>query len=268
MVLPEVFSGEASWDQWIFHFENVAKVNGWDDTACLHWLKVRLTGRAQTAFQRFSEEIAGDYKKAKEALQERFEPSSRKERYQAQFQTRRKRKEEEWADFAEDLRTLVDKAYPDFQDNAKEQLALNHFINQIENIQVAFSVKQRRPKNLDEVVSATLEMESYLSARTVSMTDFKSSEEEDHSKIVGAIASTNEMMGQLLTRIQKLEEKISAPSQPLQNFSFLHQYPQTARRRPGSSSHQLVCWNCGRRGHIARLCRNPKMQGNEKPPAI
>ena len=28
LVLPEVFSGEASWDQWIFHFENVAKVNG------------------------------------------------------------------------------------------------------------------------------------------------------------------------------------------------------------------------------------------------
>ena len=45
---------------------------------------------------------------------------------------------------------------------------VNH---QIENIQVAFSVKQKRPKNLDEVVCATLEMESYLSARTVSVTD-------------------------------------------------------------------------------------------------
>ena len=43
-------------------------------------------------------------------------------------------------------------------------------------------------------------MESYLSARTVNVTDLKSSEEEDHSKIVGAIASTNEMMDQLLTR--------------------------------------------------------------------
>ena len=85
---------------------------------------------------------------------------------------------------------------------------------------------------------------------------------------MGAIASRNEMMGQLLTKIQKLEEKNIAPSQPLQNSSFLHKYPQTARRRPGSSSHQLVCWNCGRRGHIARLCRNPKMQGNEKPPAM
>ncbi len=71
LVLPEVFNGESSWDQWIFHFENVAVVNGWDERGSLHWMKVRLTGRAQTAFKRFS---ASDYKEAKKALQERFEP--------------------------------------------------------------------------------------------------------------------------------------------------------------------------------------------------
>ena len=91
LVLPEVFSGEASWDQWIFHFKNAARVNGWDDTVCrLHWLKIQLNSMAQTAFQRFPVEIAGDYKNTKEALHERFEPSSQKERYKAQFQTRPK----------------------------------------------------------------------------------------------------------------------------------------------------------------------------------
>ena len=46
LVLPKVFSSKASWDHWIFHLENVARVNGWDNTACLHWLKVWLIGRA------------------------------------------------------------------------------------------------------------------------------------------------------------------------------------------------------------------------------
>ena len=32
--------------------------------------------------------------------------------------------------------------YPDLEDNAKEQLPLNHFVSQIENCQVAFSVRQ------------------------------------------------------------------------------------------------------------------------------
>ena len=62
---------------------------------------------------------------------------------------------------------LADKAYPDLGDKAKEQIALNHYLGQIEQTQVAFSVKQKRPKTLDEAVSATLEMESYLRTQTV-----------------------------------------------------------------------------------------------------
>ena len=36
------------------------------------------------------------------------------------------------------------------------------FLNQIRNPQVAFSVYQKHPKTVDDAVSATLEMESYL----------------------------------------------------------------------------------------------------------
>ena len=34
---PDAFNGEASvsFDEWIGHFESVAKVNGWDDATCL-----------------------------------------------------------------------------------------------------------------------------------------------------------------------------------------------------------------------------------------
>ena len=51
LVLPEPFNGEGSWEQWNYHFDNVAAVNGWDEGDKLKWMKVRLTGRVQTAFQ-------------------------------------------------------------------------------------------------------------------------------------------------------------------------------------------------------------------------
>ena len=30
LVLPEPFSGEGRWEEWLYHFQNVADVNGWD----------------------------------------------------------------------------------------------------------------------------------------------------------------------------------------------------------------------------------------------
>lgn len=51
-------------------------------------------------------------------------------------------------------------AYADLQEEVRERLALNAYLEQIDDPQVAFSVKQQQPKTLDEAVSSTLEMES------------------------------------------------------------------------------------------------------------
>ena len=37
-----------------------------------------------------------------------------------------------------------------------------HYLGQLDNFQISFSVKQKCPKTLDEAVSTTLELESYL----------------------------------------------------------------------------------------------------------
>ena len=52
LVLPDTFTGNGNWSQWIYHFESVSEVNEWDDTKKLVWLKVRLIGRAQGASYR------------------------------------------------------------------------------------------------------------------------------------------------------------------------------------------------------------------------
>ena len=86
LVLPEPFSDEGRWEWWLYHFQNMADVNGWDAAQKLKWLKVRLTGKAQTAFQRLPMAAREDYNKATKALAERFEPKSRQTCYQAEFQ--------------------------------------------------------------------------------------------------------------------------------------------------------------------------------------
>ena len=88
--MTEPYTGEGDYTEWHDHFESVAAVNGWDDAVKLLWLRVRLTGRAQTAFKQLPEEAKEAYALASAALQERFEPASKRELHIAEFQARKK----------------------------------------------------------------------------------------------------------------------------------------------------------------------------------
>ncbi len=128
VVLPDTFTGVGNWTEWKYHFDNVAKVNGWDDAQKLQWLRVRLTGRAQAAIHRVTGEAAECFALTINALDERFEPKSRQARYRAEFQASRKKRSEGWADFAEDLKTLTEKGFPDLEEAAREQIAVQSYL--------------------------------------------------------------------------------------------------------------------------------------------
>jgi hypothetical protein len=130
------------------HFDGVAAINKWDDAAKLLWLRVRLVGTAQTAYGRLPTAARGSYAELTKALKDRFEPDAMKEMYIAEFHGRKKAKTEGWAEFADHLKLLADKAFPDLEDKAREYMSLTQFMGQLENPQVAFSVRQKRPTTL------------------------------------------------------------------------------------------------------------------------
>ena len=109
-----------SWDNWLGHFESVAKVNGWDENMCLLWLEVRLTGKAHNAWRRLSNEIRAQYSMAKAAFRKRFKPDSRHEVYMAEFHTRKRNLGKRWEELADNMRLLADKAFLNLDDRARE----------------------------------------------------------------------------------------------------------------------------------------------------
>ena len=88
LVLPEPFCGDSSWTQCQSHFEYVAVVNEWENAAKLLWLRVRLTGRARTAYQRLTATARESYEASVKGMKDRSEPASKRELYLAEVQTR------------------------------------------------------------------------------------------------------------------------------------------------------------------------------------
>ena len=163
-----------------------------------------------------------------------------------------------------------DKAYPDLDNNARKTLALNAYLGLLDNPQVSFGVKQRTPANLDAAIAATLELESYLSHKAI-VSSVK--EESTDNGQVGAVSVSNDKLVTLVEKLIKRVEKLEVG-----RFDGIGK--QLTRRgcqenggaRQGWRENELntpkyrgiICWNCGKRGHITRLCKSPgkKLQEN------
>ena len=220
----------------MFHFESVAAVNEWNDTDKLKWLRVRVTGRAQKALHLLLE--AARYAETKAALKTRFDPASRHTRYQKQS--------EGWADFADDMKALVDKGYPTLQEEAREQLAVNAFLQQLVPPQVAFGVKQKRPTTLDDAVATTLELESYTAPPPAGVSTTQLEQPSPPTPQISGITQ--------LTELTEAVQRLTAQVERLQ------QKETRQRQQRRSSTFSGECWKCQQLGHRARDC--PQNQGN------
>ena len=146
----------------------------------------------------------------------------------------RKKANEGWADFADDLKALADKGYPTLQEEAREQLAINAFLQQLTQPQIAFSVKQKRPKTLDDAVAATLEMESYLAGPSpVGIASTLSSAENLPVCPVSALSQVDKLTQAVEQRVERLQ--------------------RDTRLRP-RRAFTGECWTCRQPGHMARNC--------------
>ena len=215
------------------------------------------------------ESARSSYGECIKALQKRFAPESRRELYVAELQTRTKRANEDWASFGDALRTLSDRAYPDLEDKARERLALNQYLSQIENPQVGFGVKQKRPNSVEEAVAATIELESYLSAPGRSAYHCVDS--------VAPQQSAGDLGGEALAQRmvagtgEELQRTLAKLSERLQRLEVSLGSDNNSRGKPAKQSGRrrgpIVCWNCGQQGHPARRCPNStaEQQGNFRP---
>ena len=227
-------------------------MNKWaSDDEKLKWLNVRLTGKVRTALRKLPANVREKYGECLKALKQRFDPDSKKELYVVELHTHARRREEDWASYGDALRVLADKAYFDLEEKARERLALTQFLAHIEKPQVAFGVRQKRPEMVEAVVVATIELESY-HLNTASSVQGGSS----------AVASLSVSAEPSLESLKLLNERLDKLE-----VLLVSKANTGARERRTALKGPPTCWNCGKKGHIARNCwtRQKQGQGNSNP---
>ena len=171
--------------------------------------------------------------------------------YFVEFQARRRKRDESWGDFTDELRVLAEMALPELDDKAKELLALERYLGELDNSQVAFAVRQQEPKTVDEAVTATLEIQSYLrpGLRQELNASAVAEEAEGHSISVTSSSGSGqdavvEMLKTLTERLETSLGETAAGKKPM----------RTTGTGGGGGSKRIVCYRCGQVGHIAKNC--------------
>ncbi len=70
--VPRSYSGNGDWYEWREHFEQLATIEKWGEERRLFWLKFRLVGPAQRAFQSLPSSVKESYANTMSELEKRF----------------------------------------------------------------------------------------------------------------------------------------------------------------------------------------------------
>ena len=130
-------------------------------------------------------------------------------------------RQESWVDFGNDLLLLTSKVFPSLQDEVREELALSKYLDQLEDLQISFGVKQRHPKTIQEAKSNTIKLKSYLvesASRKLMQVMWKNPQEQaDIAVIQSTERGLMDMMQRLVKRVEVTSQKsrLQPSNQPL-----------------------------------------------------
>ena len=126
------------------HFQRVCNLNGWEDSK-LDILWVHLTSTALAYAESHPRARTSSSKALWEDMEARFGDERRAEIYKAELRTRLQREGESIPVLGQEVRKLVQNAYPGIGAERVEELAIERFKDSLTNSEQRMSVRQALP---------------------------------------------------------------------------------------------------------------------------
>ena len=268
---PSEFDGKVAWEAYLAQFEMLAAAQAWSDGECAIQLVSSLRGQALEVLAHLTPVQRADYSCVVGALERRFGQHLQAEVYRARLRGRVRGAGEPLPRLAQDVETLVRRAYPAATEEMVTALSQDYFVDALRDPALQLYIKQAHPKGLREALSRGLEMEA--------LTCTVSEERSGARPRVAARPATHR--SPVYVRRTRAETRPQRGRMSPDVFSGEcwgcgergHRKSQCRKVRKARSAEDLhrpvfhpCCWRCGEMGHMAGNCPQPKdittVQGN------
>ena len=242
-IKPQRYDGRGSWTQYLQHFKRVSVVNEWSQAHRHNFLMVLLDKEALSYAEGLPEEKKEDFNELVLAMEERFGDKMLTEVFKSELKSRTRKDQEALPSLGQAIRDLVWKAYPRLDWDAKEDLAVDYFIQAIPNREIRLHLHQRQPRNTMEAVKVAVDLEAWMIA-----------EDKEQGRRVRSVRPmtipTREEREEQATVMQEIRDMIKALGE---------RKDQPVRR----SSGPWKCFVCDSPDHLARQCPQKKKKASE-----
>ena len=155
------FEGTENWRDYILQFEIIANMNGWNKADQAMELASSLRGKARGVLSDVAHNGHIDYDTLVKMLETHFDSANSTETYRTQLKNKVRRRNESLPELAHDIRDLVRKAYPQYNEQFRETLSLDCFVDSLMDGGMEWAIYQRKPRTLNEAVALAQDYEGF-----------------------------------------------------------------------------------------------------------
>lgn len=259
------FDGRTNWRLWKAKFERIVRMNGWE-TMKIDYLWVHFTGDALSYAEDLPNAHVLPYEELCVHIAQRFDAERLTNVHKAQLINRRRRPNETLSELGQSVRQLINLAYPNFNQAAKEEIAIEKFLDALKP-ELRKSIYQESPATLDEAMERGLKLEAWSLVEDTKhgrgvrcVTEEKEEEDSSDSEQI-------RLLKDLQTKVKGLELQ-RRNNKDIKCFycgklGHVKLECYSRKRDEGQSSTQhgtrstTTCYRCGGRGHRSTECATP-----------
>ena len=277
---PGTFDGTGSFKDYMVHFEMIAALNNWSERTKALELATSLRKTALGVLTDLSDDTRYDFQALVSALSTRFEPEDQVEVFKSQLRNRCRKKTESIPELGQDMKRLARLAYPGVMMEMKSWLALECFVDALDNEFMEFQVKQSKPKSIDDAVKVAVEVEAFQLGWERRVTDSAPQVRSQRQDIgpVGNKQTSQQKLEQDVKDIKKslmeLEKRQTSwtvngsMGQGTHSVAKVTITPDSSCHAPGAgamgargtSTHRRACFSCGYPAHLIKDCPDKKSE--------
>ena len=283
-IKPRTFDGSGSFETFWAHFDNCATYNRWNEADKLAHLKAALVGDAGQTLWDSDVSAVNTLEKLTALLRSRYGGSRLADKHRMELRLRRRRDGESLSALHQDIKRLMALAHPKLQQEAREAIACDYFIDAMDDAEFALKIRERAPSTLDEALRVGLQLEAWTkdarqrSHEAYGKPKVRRAVDDDNVSFDKRMAHLEAEFNRRFDHLMKLQEAsmcspdTSAVKAPVasraesSNAARSHgdSKPQPSIKQQGFHSTPTTCWRCGQPGHLQRHCKLPAPQQDRK----